>query len=306
MAAIVRKRGTGEKGNGGEFGTITRCEADVQVDEPHQQVHQESEGDQSGPTLVIPTWAVERAEHKVELANRRLEREGITERFDLEREDGPIEHRAPTPTEVHLYACAPGQMYSFQYTEITLNRPSISHDGWQFAAALDRVPGTDEFMMRSAPGQDFGGWRPEPRRCDHCGTFRDRNTTYLVTDPDTGQTLQVGASCMEAFLSIQPKGLWTFGLAGDDLHEDDDGSAPLSSMTVTDNRDLIAEALVASEMGKRCVSRSRSEEWGTRSTPDRIGDLFGSTRFRRLTVQQRAERDKVQAQLQEGDCRTDR
>src|SRR5699024_7216342 len=161
-------------------------EADLQVTESQQHILHEAEGDESGPTVVIPTWAVDRAEHKVELANRRLEREGIAERFELERKDGPIEHRAPTPTEVDLYACSMGPMYSFQYSKITLNRPSISLDGWQFAAALDRVPGSDEFMMRTAHGHDFGGWRPEPARCDHCGKFRDRNTTYLVTDPDTG------------------------------------------------------------------------------------------------------------------------
>lgn len=298
MASIVRKRDTGEKGSRGEFGTITRAEADVTVSGPPTGIHLESEDDQSGPALRIPTWAVAQAEHKVELANRRLEREGITERFELAREDEPIKHRAPTPDEVDQYSCDPGQMYSFQYSKITLNRPSISHDDWQFAAALDRVPGTDEFMIRAAPGHDFGGWRPEPGRCDHCGKHRDRNTTYLVTDPNTGRTLQVGASCMEAFLGIRPKGLWTLGLAVDDLHDDDE-PAPLSSMAVTNNRDLIAEALVASEMGKRYVSRNRAEEWGAMSTADRIGYLFGSIAFRRLTEEQRAEREQAQAQLEE-------
>src|SRR5699024_11764341 len=65
-------------------------EADLQVTESQQHILHEAEGDESGPTVVIPTWAVDRAEHKVELANRRLEREGIAERFELERKDGPI------------------------------------------------------------------------------------------------------------------------------------------------------------------------------------------------------------------------
>lgn len=298
MAGIVRKKDTGETGNRGEFGTVHRDDADVIVNDPQPRIRSEEKGEKgpSGPALRIPTWAVEQAEHKVELANRRLKREGIAERFELEREDEPIQHRAPSPDEIDRHGYSPGQIYAFQHSTITLNRPSLSHDGWQFAAALDRVPGSDEFMMRTAPGHDFGGWRPEPGRCDHCGKYRDRNTTYLVTSPDTGQTLQVGASCMEAFLGIKPKGLWTLGLGVDDLH-DDDQSAPVATTQVTDNRELIAKALIATDMGKRYVSKSRAAEWGTSSTADRIEYLFSPVIYRRLTPEERAEREQAHEQL---------
>lgn len=100
--------------------------------------------------------------------------------------------------------------------------------------------------MRTASGHDFGGWRPEPGRCGHCGKFRDRNSTSLVTDPDAGDTLQVGASCMEAFLGIKPEGLSILGMG--DLHTDDQ-HAPVGSTQVVDNRELIAKAPVATDMG---------------------------------------------------------
>ncbi|WP_341855806.1 hypothetical protein [Brachybacterium sp. GPGPB12] len=238
-------------------------------------VHLESGDGGSRSTRRVPTWMVDRAEHKVDLANRRLEREGFTDRFVLDREDEPVEHRVPTRQEVDQDGYALGKIYAFQYSKVALNRPSISHEGWQFAAALDRVPGTDEFIMRTAPGHDFEGWRPEPGRCDHCGKFRDRNTTYLVTHPETGQTLQVGASCMEAFLGIKPRGLWTFGKGLDEFAPDDE-PAPVHEMQVENNRELIAKALVASEMGKRYVSKNRAMEWGAQSTADRISDLFGT------------------------------
>lgn len=299
MAAIVRKRDTGEAGNRGEFGTVPRCEADVSVDAPTAIVLAKGGDERSGPSMRIPTWAVERAEHKVELANRRLEREGMNNRFELERIDEPVEHRSPTPYEIDEYGFEAGQTYAFQYSTITLNHPAISHDGWRFDAALDRVPGTDEFTMRSVPGRDFGGWGPEPGRCDHCGTFRDRNTTYLVTHPETGETMQVGASCMEAFLGIKPKGLWTLGMGMRDLHPKDEPPPPASSMQVADNRELIAKALIASEMGKRYVSKSRAEECGTASTVDRLEYLFGENSFRRYTPDERAEREEAQTQLQD-------
>src|SRR5699024_7957357 len=155
---------------------------------------------------------------------------------------------------------------------------------------------SDEFMMRTAPGHDFGGWRPEPGRCDHCGKYRDRNTTYLVTSPDTGQTLQVGASCMEAFLRIKPKGLWTLGLGADDLHDDD--QPPQAATTqVTDTRELPANALIATDMGKRYVSKPRAAERGASPTADRIAHLFSPVIYRRLPPEERAEREQAHEQL---------
>ncbi|WP_263310290.1 hypothetical protein [Brachybacterium atlanticum] len=293
----VRKRDTGEQGNQGEFAGVNRTEAAIAVPESSPAVQSESGDSSTGPRLRVPTWSAARIEHKVELANRRLEREGIVERFVLERNDEEIAYRRPTGDEVEQYGYVPWQQYEFQYSTLTLNRPSISHEGWQFDAALDRVPGTDEFMMRSVPGRDFGGWRPEPGRCDHCGKYRDRNTTYLVTSEKTGETLQVGASCMEVFLGVRPKGIWSLTAS---LEPDDDGEGPpVSTREVEDNRELIAKALVASDMGKRYVSKSRALEWGSASTADRIEPLFGSTTYRRVTEEDRLEREQARQQLTE-------
>lgn len=293
----VRKWDTGEQGSQGEFAGVNRTEAAIAVPESSPTVPSEAGDSSSGPRLRVPTWSAARIEHKVELANRRLEREGIAERFVLERDDEQVSYRRPTGDEVDRYGYVPWQQYEFQYSKLTLNRPSISHEGWRFDAALDRVPGTDEFMMRSVPGRDFGGWRPEPGRCDHCGKYRDRNTTYLVTNEETGETLQVGASCMEVFLGVRPKGLWSLTAA---LEPDDDCEAPpISAREVADNRELIAKALVASDMGKRYVSKSRALEWGSVSTADRIEALFGSTTYRRLTAEDQLERKQAQEQLTE-------
>src|SRR5690625_7154572 len=50
-------------------------------------------------------------------------------------------------------------------------------------------------------------------------------------------------------------------------------------------------------MGKRYVSKSRAAEWGTSSTADRLEYLFSPVIYRRLTPEERAEREQAHQQL---------
>src|SRR5699024_3473832 len=93
--------------------------------------------------------------------------------------------------------------------------------------------------------------------------------------------------------------LWSLGMRMDDLYPEDEPPPPVSSIEVTDNRELIAKALIATEMGKRYVSKSRAEESGTPSTADRAEDLFGEDSLRRYTPEEREEREQAQTQLQD-------
>lgn len=92
----MRKRDTGEIGNQGDFGTIPRSDADIAVINESERVRRESNDEESGPSQRITIWTVQRAEQKSDLASCRLDREGITERFQLERVDEQITHRAPS------------------------------------------------------------------------------------------------------------------------------------------------------------------------------------------------------------------
>lgn len=82
--------------------------------------------------------------------------------------------------------------------EITGTAPA--YNGWAFIAKLDwdqhaglivrNVPGVESQVNRDTVRE---GW------CDHCKTTRQRNVTYVVQHQETGETLQVGSSCLKDF-----------------------------------------------------------------------------------------------------------
>lgn len=256
----------------------------------HDEVDQE-ELDQRRLTVVIPTALADQAEHSIEKANRRLEREGIEERFLFTRED-KVTVRLPRADEVRRYGLNPVEKIQDETTTIVLNRPAISHSGWRFGAALERIPGTDDFTMRTARGEDFGGMTPEPGRCDHCGKYCARNDTYLVRNEESDEVLQVGSSCLEAFLGVKPKGLWSLGWEIEASDADDwDESGWSGPEPVEDNRTLIAQALAVSDGGATFVSRSRAEEWGKAATTDQMA-IFGSLPPR-ASAEMRREREEL-------------
>lgn len=300
---IKRKADTKEPGNPGQFGTLNRGEADVDVVSDSAltgpEIAEREAEDLHRRTLTVDTDVAARAESIIEKANRRLERERIEERFTFERTDHRTV-RPPTQHEIDRLGMLPGQQIEERSSTFVLNRPTISHDGWRFDAALDRVPGTDTFMLRSA-GRDFEGWRPEPGRCDHCGQFRDRNQTFLISNPETGETMQVGSSCVQAFLGIKPQGLWTLGMDFEKLDEDGMGSSP-SPRPVTDNRHLIAMAMAASDGGEHFVSRSTAREWGKEATVDQLSALFDPPARARAEDHERALalRQEADAMLKDG------
>lgn len=221
----------------------------------------------------IPLGRLDDALAAIEKANRRLEREGIDERFIPEVTEHRIA-RPPRPEEIERFGLQPGSMIDASYAEIALSKPVINHDGWHFEAALDRLPGTDSFTIRTA-GSEFGGWQPEPGVCDHCQQKRQRNTTFLVAHDD-GRQLQVGSTCVESFLGVKPKGLWSMQFDLSELKEgadEDLGFGPGGPEPVTDNRQLIAEVLAVSDGGKSFVSRSAAEFSDRQATIDELVSL---------------------------------
>lgn len=84
-------------------------------------------------------------------------------------------------------------------TQIVGNAPQ--HGGWQFIAVLDWDVAAG-LITRTAPSFEGKIDRAALRAnwCDYCKTDRQRNETYLLRNPETGETRQVGSSCIKDFL----------------------------------------------------------------------------------------------------------
>lgn len=106
-------------------------------------------------------------------------------------------------------------------TEITGEAPC--YNGWTFLAAVDTVETADgaDFVIRSAPGVEESGVDRsalEAGRCQHCRSIRNnRKYTYLVRNVETGETVQVGSSCIKDFTGWAGKPVF---ISVDNLTED--------------------------------------------------------------------------------------
>ncbi len=270
---------------GGQFATEARAEANLTLAAPDPYLDAADEVDEPArPVYSIPASAATEAQARIEKANRRLARAGIEDRFTFELTEPYVTKVGDPPREMF-------------YRDLTLSHPSISYGGWEFVAAVDHLEAGA--LVRSKPGVELNGWRPEVSECEHCGKVRRRAATYLVEHED-GTRKQVGSSCMTDFLGVKPAGLWALGF--DPLEEsEDDGwlsGGSYGGDVATENLEVLAVALAVTDGGREYVSRDASMWRGTASTSDAVRDqLFGGGP--RESAEQRAERARLAERAQE-------
>lgn len=137
---------------------------------------------------------------RVSAINTRAAARGFTGRLEVTgttREISEVDEAGLTRTRVIIE------------TEISGTAPH--YNGWTFLAAVDTIETKDgaDFVLRTAPGVEESGvdrTTLEPGRCEHCGTVRaNRRYTYLVRNSETGQTRQVGSTCIKDFTGWEGK-----------------------------------------------------------------------------------------------------
>ena len=190
------------------------------------------------PTFHMPANQLTNAEDRIARANAKLAKLGIDDRFTYE-----VERSTKAKDGIQ-----------YEFVTITLNRPQISFGGWTFTGAHDFTPGGGVLNFRTTADA------PEviDNHCDHCGSKRSRTRVYTVVHPEKG-TMQVGQSCLEAFLGMSPTGLWalTSELELNDIEETTDGIYDARSRVYAPE-DMLIAALTASNDGKDYLSASRA------------------------------------------------
>lgn len=156
----------------------------------------------------IDLFQLEATRAKIEKINARAERKGLAGTLTMTSE--PVEC-----SEVDELTKMTRTWTEYK-VEIKGNAPA--YNGWEFIAKLDWDANAG-LIVRNVPG--YEGVNRETVKegyCDHCKTTRRRLVTYVVRNQETGETVQVGSSCLKDFT-----GQYTT-IAFPELSADDDES----------------------------------------------------------------------------------
>lgn len=185
--------------------------------------------------------------------NRRAEREGISQRVGIIRDEVATAKVEGGEVLVH---------------EVEIEVPVLVKDGWKMVAALDFLD--SGVIVRTVPGQSLEGWeRPEDRICDHCGTKRFRNRSFVVRS-DAGETLQVGSSCLTAFIGFSPTMALRWMTFADEISEAADKWGGCYVPRVFPVEQVLRTAYVISDGGKGYVPAGAFERESTSSEVSRV------------------------------------
>lgn len=125
--------------------------------------------------------------HKIDKANKRARRAGRPG-FELtvDRDDY---------TDVEWFDDESQLDRTTRKVKVTIQGDASPIEGWQVVGAIDLSLGAD-ILLGDVPES----YRGNGGHCDHCGTRRNRKKTVVLRNAETGETKQVGATCLTAFL----------------------------------------------------------------------------------------------------------
>lgn len=206
-------------------------------------VEDEQDSDLS-PALeyTVPMHNLEAFRERVDKANRKLERAGIDERFEMTYK--PEIRQEPDGSFT-------------QVASVELNQPVISHGDFRFLAYHEATANCG--FITHSQGRDIDD--PTDARCDHCKLNRHRGKLYTVQNKETGEVLQVGSTCLEPFFGVKPHGLWALeddnALDLEEFRYHPGGSNGGSRAYHGDT--LLLAAYRATNRGENYVSRDRAD-----------------------------------------------
>jgi hypothetical protein len=162
-------------------------------------------------TVIIRPERLDRAVKRLETANKRLERagmEGFT--WQITQREENVVARNNSFNGISQY---------IDVVDLVIDYPEIKTATHDFVGSLTQEE--SGMLTRLSEGTELGDWRPQESFCDHCGTHRKRNFTVIVRDHETGEYSQVGSSCVEGYLGVDPSHLFSlnFDPLGDEIED---------------------------------------------------------------------------------------
>ena len=138
----------------------------------------------------IDSYQLETTRAKVEKINARAAKKGLAGTLTMSVEEVEVTETNET-TKIT-------ETWTEYKVNITGNAPA--YNGWEFIAKLDWDANAG-LIVRSVPGVESSVNRETVKEgyCDHCRTTRQRLVTYVVRNQETGETVQVGSSCLKDF-----------------------------------------------------------------------------------------------------------
>lgn len=204
----------------------------------------------------FPAYKLEDAVKRIERANRRAEKAGIEERFGYTVDTYEVREEKD------------GMAVVQERVRLTLDRPTLQHQGWSFAGTMSWDPEAG-LITRMVPGEELLE-KPEAELCDVCKTTRHRTDTYIVQKGD--EQKQVGSNCLQRFMGIKPAGLWMMDFdIEDDVRDDERGAGQPWESQRRDTKELLALGLALVERNGWTSRSVAYESGGTRlATADQV------------------------------------
>jgi len=92
-----------------------------------------------------------------------------------------------------------------EYTPLTVIGVTPVVEGWKIIGSVEHINGVS--LISNAPGVEHvdNKYRERAAYCDHCNTKRVKKYSFIIENIETGETKQVGKSCLKDFLNAEIK-----------------------------------------------------------------------------------------------------
>jgi hypothetical protein len=209
----------------------------------------------------------------IQKANDKLARNGIPDRFTYTLENGSINESVWSDNGMTIRTVE-------NVLVCTLNVPSISYGGWEFVARCEPFGDNGKLITYPVPGIELNGYRPSEYRCDHCGIDRYRKATYLIRNAN-GEFKQIGSTCLQPFLGIEPTGLWALFFDPSSVSESEASNNGIGGYFPKEYNalDIMRLALAVSDNGKGFASKGSTVYSGV-STVDIVNMCLSTGKVR--------------------------